>query len=356
MVILKYIKLISLFLLVCWQAVAIEARMNEARIKDISSLADARSNQLSGYGIVIGLRRTGDTAKSIFTKEAIANVLKNLDVNAKADDIKSNNIASVIVTCELPAFIKSGSRVDVAISSIGDATSLRGGVLLATQLKGSDGQVYAVAQGSISVGGVDVDADKSYLIQNSTNSGRISNGAIVEREVAVNLIEKNYLTFNLHNPDFVTAARMKIAIETAGLGFCEMFDPSSVKVIMTPANRSDLITYISRLEQLKVIPDTIAKIVIDERTGTVVIGEKVTISPIAITHGSINIKVEKDMYDVSQIRIDENQTGFKILQQGNVLRNLVNSLNALGTKPSDIITILQAIKAAGAISAPIEVI
>jgi flagellar P-ring protein FlgI len=328
----------------------------EVRIKDIAVLADAQANPIYGYGLVIGLRHTGDSTKSFFTQEAMSNALKRLDMDVNPKEIKSKNIASVIVTAELPAFAKKGQKLDVTISSIGDASSLRGGILLVTQMRGSDGTVYALAQGPVTVGGINIDAKSSYSAKNSTNTGRVINGAIVQNEIKVDLTNQNYLVLNLRQPDFITAARLKVAIEESNIAFCDNYDASTVRVILTPEHKNDLVQFISTLEQIKIEPDTLAKIVVSERTGTVVIGEKVQISPVAISHGNLNIKVEKDVFDIAQIVVDEPDSGLKTIETGDTLKNLVKSLNALGTKPRDLIIILQAIKAAGAISAPIEVI
>ncbi|MDD5456940.1 MAG: flagellar basal body P-ring protein FlgI [Candidatus Margulisbacteria bacterium] len=328
----------------------------ESRIKEIAHLEDARSNQIMGYGLVVGLKNSGDSAQVVFTYKSILNLLKKMGISPDQSDIKSRNTASVMVTAELAPFAKPGQKIDVYVSSLGDATSLRGGTLLFSNLVGPDGVTYMTAQGNIVIGGLTAESGETKYQKNEPNRGVIPNGGIVEKEIPVVLRDENYLTLLLNNPDFITAARMSLAIEKSGLGYCDNYDAGRVKVRLTQSAKNDMVNYIARLLDVKVIPDSIAKIVISERTGTIVIGEKVQISPVAVNFGDISIKIEKDIFDVTNINVTEKASNFKMVKSGNTLSDLVKSLNALGTKPSTLISILQAIKAAGAITAEIEVI
>ena len=328
----------------------------QTRVKALVSLEDARSNQVMGYGLVVGLKNTGDSPQLMLTQKSMRNLLKKIGLSPDETDIQGRNAASVMVTAELPAFAKNGQKLDVNVSSIGDAVSLRGGTLLLTPLVGSNGSTYITAQGNIVVGGISAESGEVRYQKNQSNRGVISDGGIVEKEVPVKLADDHYLKLNLKKPDFITAARIGYAIEESGLAYCEKYDAASVKVRLAPEHKKDMVDFIAKLMDVPVEPDTSAKIVISERTGAIVIGEKVRISPVAINYGDISIKIDRDIYDVVNIKVSEAKAKFKIVANGDTLMDLVKSLNALGAKSSTMISILQAIKAAGAITAEIEVI
>lgn len=329
---------------------------SKVRIKELAFIDGARPNQLMGYGLVVGLKHTGDSAKVAFTAKSMFNLLKKMGIAPDEDDVKHRNVASVMVTTEIPPFGKPGQKIDVHISSVGDASSIRGGVLLFTPLMGADGKIYATSQGNIIISGISVEADGVRYQRNEVNRGFIPNGGIIEEEIPVKIINENNLTLLLHKPDFVNAARMVAAIEDSGLAFCDSYDASRLDVRLNNEARIDMVEFISKLLNVEVDPDTTAKIVISERNGTIVIGERVRISPVAINYGDISIKIEKTDFDVVNIQVSESKSKFEILDQGNTLSDLVKSLNKLGTKPSTLISILQAIKSAGAITAEIVVI
>lgn len=328
----------------------------QTRVKELVYLENARSNQVMGYGLVVGLKNTGDSPQIILTQKSMKNLLNKMGLSPDEKDIQGRNMASVMVTAELPPFARNGQKLDVSVSSIGDAVSLRGGTLLLTPLLGPDGKTYITAQGNMVVGGVSAESGEVRYQKNESNRGIISDGGIVEKELPIKLSDEQYLNLNLKKPDFITAARIGFAIEEAGLAYCEKTDPSVVKVRLTPEHKKDMVDFIAKLLDVPVEPDVSAKIVISERTGAIVIGEKVRISPVAINYGDISIKIDRDVYDVVNINVSEAKSKFQVVQNGDTLSDLVKSLNALGAKPSTMISILQAIKASGAITAEIEVI
>jgi flagellar P-ring protein FlgI len=328
----------------------------QTRVKELVYLENARSNRVMGYGIVVGLRNTGDSPQVLLTRRSMKNLLEKMGIMPDDRDVQGRNAASVMVTAEIPPFAKRGQKLDVSVSSIGDAVSLRGGTLLLTPLMGPDGATYITAQGNLVVGGVSAELGDVRYQRNESNKGVITDGGIVEKEIPISLANEHYLNLNLHRPGFINAARIGYAIEEAGLAYCEKIDPSVVKVRLTPEHKKDLVDFIAKLMDVPINPDISAKIVVSERTGAIVIGEKVKIAPVAINYGDISIKIDRDIYDVVNINVSESKSDFKIVQSGDTLSDLVKSLNALGARPSTMISILQAIKAAGAISAEIEVI
>jgi flagellar P-ring protein precursor FlgI len=299
-----------------------------ARIKDIAHVLEARDNQLMGFGLVSGLKNTGDTIQTEFTKQALTNLLSRMGIAPQDKDFRSKNVAAVMVTAKLPAFINSGQKIDVTVSSLGDATSLQGGTLLMTPLQGADDNVYAVAQGQLALGVVG-NANISASDKKLTNVGSIINGAIVEKEVPVSISE-NSVTIVIDRPDFTTASRIVTAMRNAGVT-ARARDAATIIASKTAAQ--DMVSFVSMLESLTVVPDEVAKIVINEQTGVIVMGESVKISPIAISYGDMNITIS-----------------------GATLADLISALNAVGVKPKDLIAIINSIKASGAISADIEVI
>jgi len=353
-----------------------------ARIKDIADIEGVRDNVLVGYGLIVGLAGTGDSSNAIpFTRQSLANMLERLGVNAKdvLAQIKTKNVAAVMVTAKLPSLARQGSRIDVAVSSLGDAKSLEGGMLLATPLMAADGQTYAVAQGAVVVGGfLATGKDGSTLSKNHTTVARIAEGAMVERETGFELAQLgSTLRFVLRQPDFTTATRLKDAINGAFNEPLATADDNARISVMVPSryqNRADR-DCAEKLENLMVEPASEARVIIDEKTGTIVMGENVRIAPVAISHANLTIKVTEDkqisqplsfnvagetvVTDKSTIeRIDDdpNKGKFEILNAGASLSDLVSGLNTLGVKPRDIISILQNIKAAGALQAELVIL
>ena len=339
------------------------------RIKDIVDFEGVRDNMLVGYGIVVGLDGTGDSLQnSPFTEQSLVGMLERLGVNIRDENLRTANVAAVMVTATLPPFARQGSRIDIKISSLGDADSLRGGTLLVTPLMGADGEVYAVGQGAIQVSGFAAAGAAESVVQGVPTSGSIPNGAIVEREVAFAMDEVGQVRMALRNPDFTTAIRIANAINAAG-GNAVAVDPGTVVATLSSG---DIVTTIGRIEQLTVEPDLPARVVIDEATGIIVIGADVRISTVAIAQGNLTIRVTEDP-QVSQpnplgdgttvvvpntnIEIDtDEERRLALLGEGVSLQELVNALNALGVGPRDLISILQAIKAAGALQADLEIL
>lgn len=343
------------------------------RVKDIASVHGIRSNQLTGYGLVVGLEGTGDSNGAQFTVQSIANMLERFGVSVSASDLKVKNVAAVIVTADLPAYTRRGATLDVTVSSLGDARSLQGGTLLQTPLHGANGKVYAVAQGAISIGGFNFSGGGGNRVQkNHTTVGRVPAGAIVENEVSMGFVQPdNSLVIRLHQPDFTTASRIASTIrEQYPLLGVSTPDPGTVRVSLPPEEREDPVLLISQLENLRVQPDVVAKIIVNERTGTVVVNGDVRIAPVAIAHGGITVRVQTRV-KVSQppplspgetvptpeteIGVEESEAKMIYLSEGGSVESLVKALNLLGVTPRDLIAILQAIKGAGALHAEIEV-
>lgn len=340
------------------------------RIKDIAHVLEARENQVMGFGLVVGLRNSGDRSQTGFTQQALNNLLSRMGVVPQGIDFKSKNVAAVMVTANLPAFIKPGQKLDVTVSSVGDATSLQGGTLLITPLYGSDEQVYAVAQGSLTVGLEPTAPTVPYVSQRQVTTGRIPLGALVEKEVAVTLEAKEQLTIVLNDPDFTTASRVASAISEAGVSAAAK---DAATVIIPIGAGEDIVALVSQIENLKVTPDVVAKIVVNEKTGTVVIGEEVRIAPVAVAYGgvevtiggldlysegtSVNLIPEETRYRArSTAKLDKKEGKLTLVAGGTTLSDLVRALNAIGASPKDMIAILQAMRKAGAIKAELEVI
>ena len=343
------------------------------RIKDVADFEGVRENQLVGYGLVVGLAGTGDSLRnSPFTRQSLASMLERLGVNASNGNLNTRNVAAVMVTANLPPFASQGSRIDVPVSALGDARSLAGGQLLVTPLMGADQQVYAVAQGPLAIGGFAASGQSgSSVTRGVPTAGRIASGALVEREIMFDIAAQQELRLSLRNPDFTTAQRIADAINGAvGMEAARAANPGSV-VLRRPAQYAgDMVSLVGRIENLEVEVDTPARIVIDESSGIVVMGENVKVSTVAIAQGNLTISIQEDPF-VSQpapfsrgatevvpssgVQVDEEQGGLVVVPGGVPLRQLVNGLNALGVTPRDMISILQALKAAGAIQAEIEV-
>nr|WP_091962766.1 flagellar basal body P-ring protein FlgI [Marinospirillum celere] len=343
-----------------------------SRLKDITSVEGVRSNQLIGYGLVVGLDGTGDNAP--FTNQTFANMMNQFGITLPPGvNPRSQNVAAVTINAELPPFAKPGQRIDITVSSIGNADSLRGGTLLMTPLRGADGNTYAVAQGSLVVGGFGADgADGSSVTVNVPSVGRIPNGGMVEREVANIFSDRDTLTFNLHNPDFTTARRIEEKInDLMGPGVAQALDPVSVRV-RAPRDSSQRVSFLSVLENLEVAPaNSAAKVIVNSRTGTIVIGQDVRVAPAAVTHGSLTVTIaeapqviqpepfgdgEAMVQEDTEIDIDqENNPMFKF-DSGVTLDEIVRAVNQIGAAPGDLMAILEALKQAGALNAELIVI
>jgi flagellar P-ring protein precursor FlgI len=331
---------------------------------------------LVGYGLVVGLNGTGDSlTNSPFTATSLTGMLERLGINIRGDSLKTKNVAAVMVTATLPAFAGQGSKVDLTISTMGDAKSLQGGMLLVTPMLGADGEVYAVGQGPIATGGFSAEGKGASVTKGVPTSGRIANGAIVERQIPFAMADMQVLHLSLRNPDFTTAQRIMKAINSNLHGsFAVANDNANVTVALPPNMKSNMVGLVTRLEQINVTPDQIAKVVVDEQSGVIVMGENVRISKVAIAQGNLTIRITETPQvsqpnalstggttaTVERTAIDVNENSdakMTILSAPGVsLQDLVQSLNALGIGPRDMITILQSIKAAGALQAEIEVI
>ncbi len=345
------------------------------RVKDLASVAGVRSNQLVGYGLVVGLNGTGDqTSQAPFTIQSIRNMLAKFGVTIPANvNPQLKNVAAVTVTAELPAFTKPGQTVDVTVASIGNAQSLRGGSLLMTPLRGIDGEVYAIAQGNMVVGGFGVSgSDGSKVTVNVPSAGRIPNGASVEREVPSNFASTPYVTLNLNTPDFTTSARLTEGInKVMGEGTAQSIDAVTVRVA-APIDTSQRISYVAALESLEVDPgDAPARVIVNSRTGTVVIGSRVRVKAAAVSHGSLTVTIS-ERPEISQpnplargdtvvvprsdISVEQPESRMFLFNEGVDLDTIVRAVNQVGAAPGDLVAILEALKQAGALRAELIVI
>ncbi|NTJ41385.1 flagellar basal body P-ring protein FlgI [Agrobacterium larrymoorei] len=349
-------------------APAVQAQ-SSARIKDIASLQAGRENQLIGYGLVVGLQGSGDSMRaSPFTEQSMRAMLQNLGISMQGNQTSANNVAAVMVTANLPPFASPGSRLDVNVSSLGDASSLRGGTLIMTSMSGADGQIYAVAQGSVIVSGFNAEGQAAQLTQGVTTSGRVPSGAIIERELPSQFKDSVNLVLQLRNPDFSTATRVADAINGfARTSFGEpIADARDSQVIFIQKPRTaDLTRLMASIENLAVETDTPAKVVINERTGTIVIGADVRISQVAVSYGTLTVQVTETPQVIQPAPFSRGQTAVQpqtdimaqdsggpvAILEGPNLRSLVAGLNNIGVKPDGIISILQGIKSAGALQA-----
>jgi flagellar P-ring protein precursor FlgI len=345
-----------------------------SRIKDIATVEGVRENVLIGYGLVVGLNQTGDKTDDInFTKESLIAMLERLGVNTRDGKVDTKNLAAVMVTATLPPFARQGTRIDVTVAAMGKASSLQGGTLLVTPLIGADGEVYAVAQGNVAIGGYSASGQGQSVVKAVPTSGRIANGAIIEREIPFSMNSMQDVKLSLRSPDFTTARRIAQAVNAfLGTRTARAIDPSTVQMVIPPGYSGNVVDMVTDVEQLRVEPDQPARVVIDERSGIIVIGSQVRISEVAIAQGNLTIRVTETP-QVSQpapfsttgttttvprtdIQVDEDKNKrLAIVNEGVSLQELVDGLNALGVGPRDMIGILQAIKAAGALNAEIEV-
>jgi flagellar P-ring protein precursor FlgI len=341
------------------------------RIKDIASFEGVRDNQLLGYGIVVGLDGTGDKGQA--PVQGIVNMLERLGITLSPADINSKNIAAVVITATLPPFAKPGIKVDALVSTIGDAKSIQGGTLLLTPLRGPDGKVYALAQGPVSIGGFAAEGGAASVQKNHPAAGKIPDGVTIEKEPPFSLGNGESIRLFLHEPDFMTANGVAEKINYIFSGkFAFAADPSTIEIEVPDDYKDQIVRFLTRIEMLNVKIDMIAKVVINERTGTVVIGSNVHIEPVAIAHGSLAIEInekakvsqpfpfapenaETTVVPRTDISVNE-QRAFLVEVSGVTLGEVVRALNALGVTPRDLISILQALKASGALKAELEII
>ena len=354
--------------------IAATAAQSASRIKDITEFEGVRENMLVGYGLVVGLNGTGDSlADGHFTKQSLKAMLNRLGVKPTDAGLDSNNVAAVMVTAELPPFARKGSRIDVTVSSLGDSSSLLGGTLLVTPILGADGEVYAVSQGQLAVGGFAAAGAAETITKGVPTSARIANGAIVEREVRFELASLKKIKMTLRNPDFTTSRRIAQAVNAfLGTTAATPTDPTTVQIRIPKDYAGDVFNLLADIEQLRIEPDQMARVVIDEQSGIIVMGENVRISTVAIAQGNLTIRIT-EAQQVSQpgpfaevgttttvnrtdVAVDQGEDQrLTVVNEGITLQEMVNGLNALGIGPRDMITILQAVKASGAMQASIEV-
>ncbi|MEJ2099972.1 MAG: flagellar basal body P-ring protein FlgI [Desulfobacterales bacterium] len=365
--------ILIILLLIGW--IFLIPKVHAVRIKDITEIKGVRQNQLVGYGLVVGLKGTGDSDNSLFTIQSLASLLEKMGVTVQTKDIEDvENVAAVMVTAELPPFAIQGSRIDALVSSIGDAEDLQGGTLLFTPMRAADGQIYAVAQGPVSTGGFAVSGNSGDQVQkNFPTVGRVVGGALVEKETHSDFNQKDSLTLALHDPDFTTATRVAQAINRAFYSqLAHTENAGSIHVSVPENYLGDTVQFVTMIESLGVTPDTVSKVVINERTGTVIMGENVRISTIAIAHGNLSIQIDESqnvsqplpfsergqtvVTPQTQIVVQEGKNPLFLVESGVSIGEVVKALNALGVTPRDLIAIFQALKAAGALQAELEII
>ncbi|MES2963560.1 MAG: flagellar basal body P-ring protein FlgI [Bdellovibrionota bacterium] len=324
-------------------ALGIGIKAHAARVKDIANVRGVRDNQLLGYGIVVGLKGTGDS-KNEFTNKSVARMFDKLGIKLEEKEVASKNVAAVIITANLPPFARAGNKLDITVSAIGDATSLLGGTLLQTPLRAADQQIYAVAQGPLLVG---AGADSH------TTVGRLPNGAMIERDVAEDFTSRKMFRLTLHNPDFTTAARLakRINLDLSGK-YATAKDAGTVDIVVPFAYEGKAVELLASIEALEVTPDSRARVIVNEKTGTVVIGENVRISKVAISHGDLTLRVA----GASAKGKNQDADRVAVLDTGTSVGDLVKAMNSLGVSPKDLITILQNIKAAGALQGELEIL
>ncbi len=364
---------LSLCLAVCLSLYGfMERTADAARLKDLTSIAGVRDNQLIGYGLVVGLNGSGDGNNTGFSSQTLSTMLRSMGLTIDAAKIRARNAAVVMVTATLPPFARAGGQVDVVVSSMGDAKSLQGGTLLLTPLRAPNGQIYAVAQGPVSIGGFAAGGKSgSRVQQNHPTVGHIANGGLIEGEVGVQFNGREHLRMILNNPDFTTSIRLVDTINAQlGSDVARAIDSGTVEVRVPEAYRANVATFVASLENIEVTPDNVAKVVLDERTGTVVIGENVRISTVAIAHGNLSIEIKEEpqvsqpaplsqgkttVTPKSDVKVKEEGKQLILLSQAVTIRDLVRALNSIGVTPRDLVIIFQAIKAAGALQAKLEI-
>ncbi len=365
----KSIKIYCLLLL--FEFVFIQGA-SAARLKDIADVEGVRGNQLVGYGIIIGLNGTGDKRGALFTPQSMSNLLERLGVRVRPEDLKLSNVAAVMATAELPAFVRPGSKIDVTLSSIGDASTLQGGILVMTPLKAADGKVYALAQGPVSVGGFSVSSGTGDSAQkNHPTVARIAKGGIVEKAIPYDLFAEGQVRIVLREPDFITATRVQSVIEQfVGFGKAKAIDSASVIIPLNEQTGKAPVQLIAALEELEVTPDVPARVVVNERTGTIIMGEHVRVSTVALAHGNLNITIKSETQvsqpnalaqgqtaavDNQEVAVSEEAGQLNILKNTVSLGEVVTALNSLGATPRDLIAIFQALQRAGALQSELVI-
>jgi len=353
---------------------ALPCAAQATRIKDVASIDGVRDNQLVGYGLVVGLNGSGDSDQTKFPVQTLTNLLERSGVTIRRSDITVKNIAAVMVTAILPPFAKQGTKLDVLVSSMGDAKSIAGGTLVMTPLKGADGQVYAVAQGAVSTSAFSYGGQAASAQKNHPTAGRVPEGALVERELPTILANRNTLRLNLHQPDFTTASRLAAAINAkfnSNIAVCN--DPGSVILTVPARYQGNTVEFAAAMEVLEVRPDVGAKVVLNERTGTIVIGKAVRISTVAVAHGNLTLTINEtpmvsqpapfsrvgqtEVVPRTELKVNEQKgPGLSVLKEGANIGDVVRALNAIGVTPRDLIGIMQAIKAAGALQGELTII
>ncbi len=342
------------------------------RLKELASLQGVRSNHLTGYGLVVGLNGQGDNDSARFTVKSLAALMQRQGINVSEREIRVKNVAAVMVTAKLLPFARPGQKIDVAVASTGNAKSLQGGTLLMTRLKGADGKVYALAQGPLTIGGFSLGGGGGKTQKNHPTAGRVPGGAMVERAAPRDLDPNKPVLIQLHRPDFTTAARVAKTInEKVGSRVARALDPASVEVSVPERFVGRSVELIAGIENLHVTEDAVARVIVNERTGTIVMGEGVRISTVAISHGNLVLQVQADEQVVQpnalgagqtanqrneQVSVTEQSTGLAVVKTGATLGRVVRALNALGVSTRDLIAILQAMRSAGALEAELEVL
>ena len=352
---------------------ALEAQAASARIKDIVDFEGVRENQLVGYGLVVGLNGTGDSLNnSPFTKQSLQSMLERLGVNTAGENVRTANVAAVMVTANLPPFATQGSRMDVSVAALGDSDSLQGGTLLVTPLLGADGEVYAIAQGPVSINGFKAEGDAATIISGVPTTGRISSGALIEREIDFHLGSQTSLRLALRNPDLTTARRIALAVnDFIGAPTATPEDPATVRLTLPYGFNGNIVDLLTDIEQLMVQTDQTAKIVIDENSGIIVMGKDVRVSSVAVAQSNLTVTIAENPNVVqpnplslgvtavepnTNLNANLSESALSVVNESVSLQELVDGLNALGISPRDLIAILQAIKATGALQAEIEVL
>ena len=360
-------------IIVCVLVLCAASSADAIRIKDLASFEGVRENQLVGYGLVVGLNGTGDSDQARFQTQSVVNLLERMGITTSINDIKIKNVAAVMVTANLPPFAKQGNRLDVLVSSLGDAKSIAGGTLIMAPLKGADNQIYAVAQGSVLTNSFAFGGQGATAQKNHPTAGRVPNGALIERELPNTLAGKSVLNLNLNNSDFTTASRIVAVVNEKFKGpVAVSSDPGSVTLTIPPDYANRAVEFVAALERLEVKPDSAARVVLNERTGTIVMGESVRISTVAITHGNLSLVIketplvsqpaplsktgETKVVPRTDLKVEEENRRLMVLQEGASIGDVVRALNLLGVTPRDLISILQAVKAAGALQAELSII
>jgi flagellar P-ring protein precursor FlgI len=367
------VRLVAALLLSLLAPMIAGSALAASRIKDIVEVEGVRDNQLIGYGLVVGLQGSGDSLNnSPFTRQSLQAMLERLGVNVRDANMRTANTAAVMVTANLPAFATAGSRIDVSISALGDAKSLQGGQLLVTPLLGATGEVYAIAQGPVTIGGFQAQGEAATITRGVPTQGRIASGGVVEREIDFKLAQMSAVRLSLRNPDFTTARRIAAAVnDLFGRAVAEATDPSTVRLTVPPKFDGNIVDLVTDVEQLIIEPDLPAKVVVDEATGIIVMGQEVRVSTVAVAQGNLTVLITEqpqvsqpaplspgETVELPRTQVEVSDGGERqlaVIRSGVTLQELVDGLNALGLGPRDLISILQAIKAAGALQAEIEV-